>query len=123
MSGQPVQSDRKMLQFSDDYNAQTIFDQVWEAPYEWFDYKGGDTKLPATVCEVDYPDGFAPEVVREYIVTAEMIEAATIRLWVEYQSQRNGSWFRTMADYLEDLDADDVDAILQLACFGEIRYG
>lgn len=112
----------EMIQFSESYNAQTIFDQVWEAPYSWFDLppatEQSNTTLPCVVLEVE-----DEEVLSETFVTAGMIEAATVAFYMDYVSKIKGPWKRTMASYLEDLDANDVDAILQLACFGEIRYG
>jgi hypothetical protein len=109
-----------MIQFSEGYNAQTIFDQVWEAPYEWFALNNPKVHtLPTWVNELDDMGAWCST---EHI-TVEMIEKATIEFYMVYVSKRTGSWARTMANYLEDLDADDVDAILQLAMFGEIRYG
>lgn len=113
-----------MIQFSDDYNAQTIFDQVWEAPYEWFSLPpDSDGVLPCVVWEMSQDDMGNEYADSETFVTAGMIEAATIAFYLDYVSKTEGKWRRTMARYLEDLDANDVDAILQLACFGEIRYG
>lgn len=108
-----------MIQFSEDYNAQTIFDQVWEHPYEWFSHPIlWSAKLPSFIWEMD-----GDEIIGEHTVTIEKIEKATINYYLEYVSKHIGDWARTMSNYLEDLDADDVDCILQLACFEEIRYG
>lgn len=107
-----------MIQFSESYNAQTIFDQVWEAPYEWF--RSVDDKLPARVHEID-EDG---HVIETYLVTVDMLEEAVIKYYMEFVANNPNPKYKpaTMASYLEDMDANDVDSILQLACFKEIRY-
>lgn len=108
-----------MIQFSDDYNAQTIFDQVWEAPYSWFKLINASTTLPTLVTELD-DDGMR---VKTHHVTVDMMEKAVIEVYLNIISKRTGSWATNMANWLQDFDVNDVDAILQWACFGEIRYG
>jgi hypothetical protein len=106
------------MKLSEDYTPQTIFNQIWEAPYDWFrlnnEAKIG-TVLPAWVDEVDDMG----DVINIVIVTSEMIVEAAIRTWFEYVMPQGR---RSLADFLQDLDANDVDAILQVACFGELRY-
>lgn len=108
-----------MIEFSEDYNAQTIFDQVWEYHYEWFALpEDSNGQLPCKVLEMD-PD-MGDTVEAEYEVTVEKIEAATLSYYFDYVAKRPNCV--ALADYLSDFDANDVDCILQLACFGEIRY-
>lgn len=113
-----------MIQFSESYNAKTIFDQVWESHYSWFTrVRHIDDNLPENilghVAETDDDGRF----IQVCAVTVDMIEEAVIKFYMEFVANRVGSWAKPMSDYLEDMDADDVDAILQLACFKEIRYG
>jgi hypothetical protein len=109
----------------DAYTPQQIFDQVWEAPYEWFMLpdvpENSSDNLPSVVWEINYPNLFKHEKVAEFTITEEMIERATFRFFYEYIIKNDPS--RKLSDFVEDLDGNDVDAILQLACFGEIRYG
>lgn len=103
------------------YTPQKIFDQVWEAPYSWFrlapDHK--DFTLPTLVQELSYYDGWSANPENEFFVTEEMIEEATFKTWELYVKPQGS---RSLVDFIEDLDANDVDAILQVACFGELRY-
>lgn len=112
----------KLSDISDSYTPQEIFDQVWEAPYSWFrlapDHKG--YTLPTLVQELSYPDGWTPNVVAEFLITEEMVEKATFKSFYEYIVKNDPS--RKLTDFVEDLDANDVDMILQVACFGEVRY-
>src|SRR5574339_655094 len=115
-----------MFQWSDDYNAKTIFDQVWEAPYEWFYLiKFNDPNI------YDNHEGSCLEVVLEVggdnrgisktHVTAEMIDDAVIPTYKEYMNlPSDHPDCRSFAHWIEDLDANDVDLILQRAIFGEI---
>lgn len=115
-----------MIQFSESYNAQTIFNQVWEAPYSWFghrkfEYANHNPNVLGVVLEKD-EDG---KIIDNFKITIKMIEDAVIKNYIENVMPSNPRFppTRTMAQYLEDLDAFDVDAILQMACFGELRYG
>jgi NAD-dependent dihydropyrimidine dehydrogenase PreA subunit len=103
------------------YSAQQIFDQVWEAPYSWFMLISAATStFPAMVAEMD-EDG--ETIVSSDIVTEDQIKIATIKNYFTYwYNHWNPNWKRTLQVYLGDLDANDVDSILQLAMFGEIRY-
>lgn len=111
-----------MIQFSEDYNAQTIFDQVWEAPYSWFSTPSIDTTLPQIVYEVSWEDGFTSKKESEVLVTAEMIEEAVWKVFKEIVSEYENFAPTNFADWVSDLDANAVDMILQMAMFGEIRY-
>jgi hypothetical protein len=106
------------IRLSEDYTPQAIFDQVWEGHYQWFKLtnptKGGNV-LPAWVDEVD-DDG---TVIDSFMITPARITYSTIKTWFEYVMPQGR---RSLADFLQDLDANDVDAILQVACFGELRY-
>lgn len=108
-----------MIQFSESYNAQTIFEQVWEAPYTWFGLTNAKSIILPTWVDVMDGDG---QIYKSVLVTVEMIEEAVIKYYLEYVSKRTGNWATPMSDYLEDMDANDVDCILQLAVFEEIRY-
>jgi hypothetical protein len=108
---------------ADGYTAQSIFDQVWEWPYGWFRLSNQDsTTLPCWVDEVD-DDGIT---VQSYLITHKMIVEASLKVWLDIVS-----WWKkfgsepaliSLADWLTDLDANDVDNILQMACFDENRY-
>lgn len=118
-------SDLKLSDIAEDaYTPQQIFSQVWEAPYEWFGIcphtEGNTSTLPTVVDELEYNDGFTPSTVDHYEVTEEMIEQAAFKFFDEI-IRKDPS--RKLSDFVVDMDANDVDAILQLACFGEIRYG
>lgn len=115
---------------SDDetYTAQAIFDQVWEAPYDWFQLTGtvttipnmGIATLPATVAEIEEGSW---TIVSHHVVTEEMIKIATINLYFEViYPQNNERYNRSLYDFMVDVDANDVDAILQFACFGKLIY-
>ena len=107
----------EMIQFSDYYNAQTIFDQVWESPYEWFRLANGTT-LPTVVDEID-DNG---DILSSEIIDVKDIEEAVFKYYNEIVSKRTGTWATNLSDFLQDLDANDVDCILQYAMFGSIRY-
>lgn len=116
------------IQWSDDYNAQTIFDQVWEAPYEWF----RDTRICDSIHNTDNECvGFViannpnegPDQL-EYHVTTKMIDdqvIPTYKQWMDLPPDHPR--FQSFTSWLDNLDANDVDAILQMAIFGEIVYG
>jgi len=55
--------------------------------------------------------------IAKYVVTEEDFWNALMKY-----AERPGE-MRSIAELLEDTDAADDDAILQLAAFGEIRYG
>ena len=102
------------------YSAQQIFDQVWEAPYSWFRLTSKSTTLPAYVGEVD---DYKNILLSHDAVTEDQIKIAAIRNYFENWSKYvDSKWNRTLQSYLCDLDANDVDCILQLAMFEEIRY-
>lgn len=118
-----------MFQWSDDYNAKTIFDQVWEAPYEWFyliklndpnTYDDHEGSCLGIVLEV----GEDSRGISKTHVTVEMIDKAiipTYTAWMNFPSDHPR--FQSFTHWLDNLDANDVDAILQRAIFGEIVYG
>lgn len=112
-------NDLKLSDLSEDaYTPQQIFDQVWEAPYEWFQLHDKST-LPCWVNEVEYPDGFNAKVKSSYFIEVKHIEEAAFKYFDEIIRKEPK---RKLSDFVVDMDANDVDAILQLACFGEIRY-
>lgn len=120
-----------MFQWSDDYNAQTILDQVFEAPYSWFrlidtNHTHQDTGIEClgVVGEIDEYDDDPDHVVDHWHVTAEMIDNVIIPTYTAFMNiPPDHPRFESFAHWIEDLDANDVDIILQMACFGEIRYG
>lgn len=118
-----------MFQWSDDYNAQTIFDQVWEAPYSWFVlvkendpdiYDNHPGSCLGIVQEYDVDEG----PVKTVHITAEMIDKVVIPTYTNWMNLPPGHpRFQSFTHWLDNLDANDVDAILQMAVFGEIVYG
>jgi len=109
------------LQDDNTYSPQDIFSQVWEAPYSWFRLTSDTADLEkATVAEVSE----SGEVILDHQwITEDQIKRAAIRNYFNIWFDVEGKFSRTLYSYLVDLDANDVDAILQLAMFGEIRYG
>lgn len=111
----------------DTYTAQAIFDQVWEAPYSWFQLTGtvttipnmGIATLPATVAEINEGSW---TIASHKIITEDMIKIAAIRNYFSTPIEPTNKWHRSLYSYLVDLDANDVDCILQFAMFDEIRY-
>lgn len=88
--------------------------------FGWFSVpQGQELKLPANVHELD-EDG---TVIDTYAVSHEMFWDAFVKYCAMPGGGLNSRDTRTLADMYEDTDAADDDAILQLACFGEIRYG
>jgi hypothetical protein len=118
-----------MFQWSDDYNAETIFDQVWEAPYDWWldwkpceSWKGPEPHNCLGIVKYDDPN--EDDTVHHKHVTVEMIDGAVIPTYEAFMNiPADHPRFRSFADWIEDLDANDVDNILQRAVFGEIVYG
>lgn len=107
---------------SETYSAQAIFSQVWESPYSWFQLTSNSELFEnnPTVAELN-EDSYT--IASHKIITEDMIKIATITYYFSSVHEPVGSkWHCSIYAYLMDLDANDVDSILQVCMFGELRY-
>lgn len=103
----------------DAYSPQEIFDQVWESPAPWFELMGefhhhNNTKLPATVAEISEN---GQTCLSKHLITEDIIINAAIKLYFD-----KVLGVMPFSMFISNLDAIDVDNILQVAMFGEVRY-
>jgi hypothetical protein len=80
--------------------------------YGWFD-TSEEQHFPVIVFEVDYEE--KNPVLSQKTVTEEMFIEG-IKKYAETLEDRS------FDDLIEDMDANDVDIVIQLIMFGEIRY-
>lgn len=122
-----------MFQWSDDFNAETILHQVFESSFSdgWFlELKeckavvpGHENCLGIVVTDLEPDDPFITKEDHRHIFP-EMIDNVMITTYTNWMDiPPDHPRFKSFASWVEDLDANDVDIILQMALFGEIIYG
>jgi hypothetical protein len=79
--------------------------------YGWFDYHDSGGHFPVIVVERDED---YDEISRKTITEEMFVEG--IKKYAELQP------VRSFDDLIEDMDSADVDNVIQLIMFGEIRY-